>query len=179
MSLIPRRFQVHCYTQFLTHQEEQRNLYQTCVYIVSGTQQYSNFSKLRTLAGSESPKRKCFVSAQKYFNHWHKVNLLCLCSGFIGYAPTFYTAIASSPVSDTDDDQLYYTKLFLDPKKRVSSHVTCPVIFLQKLSLCSTILLKFSCNVYKLNRAQMNLHQTLFVLYCFEFWISCCYTDVK
>jgi len=37
--------------------------------------------------------------------------------GFIGYAPKI-VALLSEKLNDSDDDQLYYTETFLDPKKR-------------------------------------------------------------
>ncbi|XP_065890030.1 multifunctional procollagen lysine hydroxylase and glycosyltransferase LH3-like isoform X2 [Dysidea avara] len=42
-----------------------------------------------------------------------------LCSGgFVGYASVIADIIADHEISDTDDDQLYYTKIFLDVAKR-------------------------------------------------------------
>lgn len=38
--------------------------------------------------------------------------------GFVGYADAVYKLVSHSPVADTDDDQLYYTKLFLDTQVR-------------------------------------------------------------
>lgn len=44
-----------------------------------------------------------------------------LCSGgFIGYAPTVSNVVSDHSLEDSDDDQLYYTKIFLDETKRVS-----------------------------------------------------------
>ena len=40
--------------------------------------------------------------------------------GFVGYALVIADIIADHEISDTDDDQLYYTKIFLDEAKRVS-----------------------------------------------------------
>lgn len=43
-----------------------------------------------------------------------------LCSGgYIGYAPVINSLMNDHELSDTDDDQLYYTKIFLDEEKRV------------------------------------------------------------
>lgn len=39
--------------------------------------------------------------------------------GFIGYAPEVYELVWDHKVDDVDDDQLYYTKLFLDQDVRV------------------------------------------------------------
>ncbi|XP_034233658.1 procollagen-lysine,2-oxoglutarate 5-dioxygenase isoform X2 [Thrips palmi] len=38
--------------------------------------------------------------------------------GFIGYAPELYKLVTAKEVKDTDDDQLYYTNMFLDPEMR-------------------------------------------------------------
>lgn len=37
---------------------------------------------------------------------------------FIGYAPELYQILNSGEITNTDDDQLYYTKVYLDEKKR-------------------------------------------------------------
>ncbi|RMX35950.1 hypothetical protein pdam_00005243 [Pocillopora damicornis] len=42
-----------------------------------------------------------------------------LCSGgFIGYAPVFHQVVTDHVIEDVEDDQLYYTKIFLDKQKR-------------------------------------------------------------
>lgn len=41
-------------------------------------------------------------------------------AGFIGYAPEIYKLVWDHKVEDTDDDQLYYTQLYLDKELRVS-----------------------------------------------------------
>ena len=38
--------------------------------------------------------------------------------GFIGYAPDLYKIVTQVPVADTDDDQLFYTKIFLNDELR-------------------------------------------------------------
>lgn len=38
--------------------------------------------------------------------------------GFIGYANDLYAILTSSDIQDTDDDQLFYTKIYLDPELR-------------------------------------------------------------
>lgn len=40
--------------------------------------------------------------------------------GFMGYAPEMYELIWHHKVENTDDDQLYYTNLYLDQDVRVS-----------------------------------------------------------
>ncbi len=40
--------------------------------------------------------------------------------GFIGYAPELYKIVTSSDIEDADDDQLFYTKVFLDKDLNVS-----------------------------------------------------------
>lgn len=39
--------------------------------------------------------------------------------GFIGYANDIYDIITSTPVKDDEDDQLFYTKIFLNKPTRV------------------------------------------------------------
>ncbi|XP_060580073.1 procollagen-lysine,2-oxoglutarate 5-dioxygenase-like, partial [Ruditapes philippinarum] len=43
----------------------------------------------------------------------HEKKYLCS-GGFIGYAKDVYEIISHNAVADNDDDQLYYTKIFLD-----------------------------------------------------------------
>ena len=44
-----------------------------------------------------------------------------LCSGlYIGYAPYVYKAVTYVDITDEEDDQLHFTKLYLDKKSRVS-----------------------------------------------------------
>lgn len=45
--------------------------------------------------------------------------MIHLSTGIIGYAPIFHEVVTDSEVADTDDDQLYYTNIYLDMKKRV------------------------------------------------------------
>lgn len=40
-------------------------------------------------------------------------------AGFIGYAPSLSKLVAEWEGQDGDSDQLFYTKIFLDPEKRV------------------------------------------------------------
>ncbi|XP_004929891.1 procollagen-lysine,2-oxoglutarate 5-dioxygenase isoform X1 [Bombyx mandarina] len=44
--------------------------------------------------------------------------------GFIGYLPEIYEIINSNPIKDKDDDQLYYTKIYLDKDLRESLKIT-------------------------------------------------------
>ena len=48
-----------------------------------------------------------------------KENRFLNSGGIIGYAPEFYALITHKEVKDNDDDQLYYTNLFLDDNIRV------------------------------------------------------------
>ncbi|XP_072930383.1 procollagen-lysine,2-oxoglutarate 5-dioxygenase isoform X2 [Epargyreus clarus] len=43
--------------------------------------------------------------------------------GFIGYLGELHAIVSHKPVSDRDDDQLYYTRVFLDPELRESLHI--------------------------------------------------------
>lgn len=38
--------------------------------------------------------------------------------GYIGYAPELHKLLTAKPIADKEDDQLYFTKLFLDEDKR-------------------------------------------------------------
>ena len=40
-------------------------------------------------------------------------------AGFMGYAPEIHTIVSDHKIADTDDDQLYYTLIYLDQQKRV------------------------------------------------------------
>lgn len=42
--------------------------------------------------------------------------------GFIAYAADLYELLNAVEIGDKDDDQLYYTKLYLDPKIREKYH---------------------------------------------------------
>lgn len=42
-----------------------------------------------------------------------------LAIGFIGFAPQIYDMVDSSGISDADDDQLFYTKIYIDQDMRV------------------------------------------------------------
>lgn len=44
-------------------------------------------------------------------------------AGFIGYAPNLSKLVAEWEGQDSDSDQLFYTKIFLDPEKRVGASV--------------------------------------------------------
>ena len=39
--------------------------------------------------------------------------------GFIGYAPDIYGIVSDHAIGDAEDDQLYYTLIYLDKDKRV------------------------------------------------------------
>ena len=51
----------------------------------------------------------------------HVLYLFFVALGFVGYAPVIAEIIADHEISDTDDDQLYYTNIYLDETKRVRS----------------------------------------------------------
>lgn len=53
-----------------------------------------------------------------------KPSLVFFCFvGFIGYAKDIYEIVSHDVIKNRDDDQLYYTKIYLDPELRVSSAV--------------------------------------------------------
>lgn len=43
---------------------------------------------------------------------------MCSHSGFIGYAPDVYKVVTAHEIKNEEDDQLYYTEIFLDEKLR-------------------------------------------------------------
>jgi hypothetical protein len=45
--------------------------------------------------------------------------IIILCAGFMGYAPEIHAIVSDHEIADTDDDQLYYTLIYLDQQKRV------------------------------------------------------------
>jgi hypothetical protein len=42
--------------------------------------------------------------------------------GFVGYAPYIYEIITTAPIKDNEDDQLFYTKIFLNKPTRVKTN---------------------------------------------------------
>ena len=48
--------------------------------------------------------------------------------GFVGYAPVIADIIGDHEISDTDDDQLYYTKIYLDEAKRVRTFLIYDIL---------------------------------------------------
>lgn len=56
--------------------------------------------------------RKCELSSFLFFP-----------TGFIGFADSIYELLEKDSVADTDDDQLFYTKLFLNQKLRESLNI--------------------------------------------------------
>lgn len=56
---------------------------------------------------------------------------------FMGYAPEIYKILTVNEVGDKDDDQLYYTMIYLDQKLRVCVKLLCivklVVLFLEGL----------------------------------------------
>ena len=66
--------------------------------------------------------------------------LICLLIGYMGYAKDLYDMISHRAIKDTDDDQLYFTNIYLDEKLRVSQ---CFVISITKVTTsfycCATV----------------------------------------
>ena len=46
-----------------------------------------------------------------------------LFAGFIGYARDVYEMVTSVKIEDSDDDQLFYTKIFLNPSYNVRKYI--------------------------------------------------------
>ncbi len=51
------------------------------------------------------------------FSHFLSVSFLS--SGFIGYLPNIKDMVANWTGEDSDSDQLFFTKVYIDPAKRV------------------------------------------------------------
>jgi len=52
--------------------------------------------------------------------HMHTIPThTCAHPGFIGYAPDIYGIVSDHAIGDAEDDQLYYTLIYLDKDKRV------------------------------------------------------------
>uniref|UniRef100_A0A8C6PCS8 procollagen-lysine 5-dioxygenase n=1 Tax=Nothobranchius furzeri TaxID=105023 RepID=A0A8C6PCS8_NOTFU len=65
--------------------------------------------------------------------------------GIIGYAPYINRIVSQWNLHDNDDDQLFYTKIYLDPSQRVSFHVFYNLALntFGSLFLADEVLLKF------------------------------------
>lgn len=61
----------------------------------------------------------CFTSKELCTVLLNNIVYVYVSSGFIGYASTFHQVVADHAIEDVEDDQLYYTKIFLDKQKRV------------------------------------------------------------
>ena len=59
------------------------------------------------------------VESEKSMMSW----ISCPRAGFIGYAKDVYNVITKHPVENTDDDQLYYTKVFLGHVNAVTQFI--------------------------------------------------------
>ena len=73
-------------------------------------------------------------------------------AGFIGYAPDVYAVVTHADIAHGDDDQLYYTRIFLDGDIQVrtnGSFMTCAIS--ERLSLY------FFSNVDFLSQKKMKL----------------------
>lgn len=63
--------------------------------------------------------RTLYVSSTAHYINQLIARILISLSGIIGYAPEVHELMTHHKVSDTYDDQLYYTKLYLDENFRV------------------------------------------------------------
>ena len=80
------------------------------------------------------------------------INCVCLCAcarllffiGFIGYATDLYNIVKQWKLKDNDDDQLFYTKIYLDKEQRVSVCVcVCVRTCVFSLPLFAVMAVKF------------------------------------
>lgn len=75
--------------------------------------------------------------------HWQNTafygnNLrVCDIAGFIGYAPYINRIVQQWNLQDNDDDQLFYTKIYVDPLARVGSNWLSH-FFLLEITCCSS-----------------------------------------
>lgn len=51
---------------------------------------------------------------------YSKPYILMMFLGFMGYASCIHKLVMQWQLHDNDDDQLFYTKIYLDPVQRVS-----------------------------------------------------------
>ncbi|XP_069774801.1 procollagen-lysine,2-oxoglutarate 5-dioxygenase 1 isoform X3 [Narcine bancroftii] len=58
------------------------------------------------------------------YPHVHDGKRFLNSGGFIGFAPNVYQLVEPWNLQDKDDDQLFYTKMYVDPKKRASLNIT-------------------------------------------------------
>ncbi|XP_072101335.1 procollagen-lysine,2-oxoglutarate 5-dioxygenase 1 isoform X1 [Mobula birostris] len=58
------------------------------------------------------------------YPHVHDGKRFLNSGGFIGFAPNVYKLVEPWHLQDKDDDQLFYTKVYLDPEKRASLNIT-------------------------------------------------------
>ncbi|XP_051895000.1 procollagen-lysine,2-oxoglutarate 5-dioxygenase 1 isoform X2 [Pristis pectinata] len=58
------------------------------------------------------------------YPHVHDGKRFLNSGGFIGFAPNVYQLVEPWNLQDKDDDQLFYTKTYLDPEKRASLNIT-------------------------------------------------------
>lgn len=57
---------------------------------------------------------------------------VCDVAGFIGYAPYINRIVQQWNLQDNDDDQLFYTKIYVDPLARVGSNSPSHFFLLEK-----------------------------------------------
>lgn len=68
-----------------------------------------------------------------------RLESLCVLSGFMGFAPDLNAIVQQWKYKDNDDDQLFYTRIYLDKVQRVSWSPAQPEHFQYHLEylLCS------------------------------------------
>lgn len=68
-----------------------------------------------------------------------EITYVCVCdvAGFIGYAPYINRIVQQWNLQDNDDDQLFYTKIYIDPLARVGSKLLS-LFFLLEITCCSS-----------------------------------------
>ncbi|KAI1235846.1 hypothetical protein IHE44_0001937 [Lamprotornis superbus] len=93
-------------------------------------------------------KMKSLVSGQRWQDSAFYGNNPCVCdvAGFIGYAPYINRIVQQWNLQDNDDDQLFYTKIYVDPLARERINITLDhkcTIFQTLNGAVDEVLLKF------------------------------------
>lgn len=73
-------------------------------------------------SGLQAPSWVCWPSSFTSKACFHLVAF----TGIIGYAPNVHKIVQQWNLNDNDDDQLFYTKVYLDPLQRVSAMAMTP-----------------------------------------------------
>lgn len=77
---------------------------------------------------------------------------LFLSSGFIGYLPNIREMVADWKGKDNDSDQLFFTKIYIDPVKRVRFIYcfvhSCTLIYLIRYLVLELLIIVMVANIF-------------------------------